>query len=203
MNSWVVAIMIIDSEQAFENIRQTLSNYDWSGKFKVLCLTNEYDLYDKTRWFLAEASLHSDKEFLVEYVDHDMLTFEDGKQFIQAARYVFLWDNRTIPTHFAIENLIKTAEANPSLGIACGEIKAEEDFYFNAEDIYANKVVCTSAKMDGRLTKIDATTMASIITSYKNYKAFDFAEHSIFEFCITLRQLGYNNYLDREIEIKI
>lgn len=202
MNATNIVVMLIENQEAFEGFKQTLANFSWQNPYGLLCITNDKDLYLPIREYLDSLMLLGEKETLVIYEQKSFLTFNDVKQYINHATNLILWDSRIPISSTGIRTLMEAYTIHFSAGLITGRGNTNEEICFNIDDIYAKEVSASGIKdTKDRFIDIDTLTKGTLITKYYGlFIDFDFDNHSIYEYGIELRKLGYKNYYDKEVK---
>lgn len=192
--------MLIETIEAFENMRQTLANFGQSTECGILCITNNQNLYISIRKHVNGLGMSTEKT-LVEYLEKPNLNFNDAKSYINQVNNIILWDSIQQISSLGIEFLIQAYTIHPNAGMIVGGKFPNEETYFDIKDIYSREIIATSTKnSSGRFNNIDTLTKGTLITKKSVFEKFDFDEHSIYEYGIGLRKLGYKNYYDKEVK---
>lgn len=202
MNDLVVVIMLIKNQDSLVKALSTLSGYNLGGNFHVLCLVNEASLYMEARVLMSSLGVFNDNELLVEYVETEELSFGDAKRFLEKVSLVFLWDGSNVVGYQGINKLGSDFSYHTTAGVISGNIKSEDEVFFTADNLYAKELVCSPIKLsNNRYERFDVCRVASAMTSYDNFMSFDWKD-GFWGYCLHLRQLGYMNYINKEVEVQ-
>lgn len=197
MESPNIMLALVSSQEEMERLKQSVANYTSARYYKVLCVTNNDNLYVELRNYFAEVL--GEGRYLVEFLEKENLSFDDGKLFILRAKYIFLWDNQTVLSDGVVSHLIDAYSSHSKAGlIAANNLGG---LYYEKSNLYEEDSPCSEVKIEGRFVAFDVSNEKNFITTYQMFSSYEFELGSVFDYGLTLRKMGYSNYLDTTAKI--